>query len=120
MSFDATIVLKNASAANVTMKRLNGDLTKVNYMDQSLALSTPRTMQIAHTIASSPNGADRHMVKYQRTVLDANSKPQVLTMTKTLTVPRVGIVRADIDDLLAMDKEFWTVANTDSMLRNEL
>lgn len=120
MSFDASLVLKNAAAANVTMLRLAADLVKSKYMDSASALSTPRTLEITHTVASSPNGVDRHLVKYQKVALDTNSKPQTLTMTKTLTVPRAGIVRADIDDLLAMDKEFWTTGNTDKMLRNEI
>lgn len=120
MSFDASLVLKNAAAANVTMLRLAADLVKSKYIDGASALSTPRTLEITHTVASSPNGVDRHLVKYQKVALDTNSKPQTLTMTKTLTVPRQGIVRADVDDLLAMDKEFWTVGNTDKMLRNEI
>lgn len=120
MSFDATLSLKNAAAATVTMLRLAADLVKSKYIDAASALSTPRTMEITHTVASSPNGVDRHLVKYQKVVLDTNSRPQTLTMTKTLTVPRLGIVRADIDDLLAMDKEFWSVGNTDKVLRNEI
>lgn len=120
MSFDATITLKNAAAANITMLRMAGDLVKVQYMDSASALSTPRTMEITHTKSTSPNGVDRHLVKFQKVALDAQSRPQTLTMTKTLTVPRTGIVRADIDDLLAMDKEFWTSGNTDKVLRNEI
>lgn len=120
MSFDSTITLKNAAAANVSMLRLANDLVKSKYIDGSSNLSTPRTLEITHTVSTSPNGVDRHLVKYQKVALDSNSKPQTLTMTKTLTVPRQGIVRADVDDLLAMDKEFWTTGNTDKMLRNEI
>lgn len=120
MSFDATITLKNFAAANVSMLRIAADLSKSKYLDGASALSTPRSMEITHTVSTSPNGVDRHLLKFQKTALDTNSRPQTLTMTKTLTVPRQGIVRADIDDLLAMDKEFWTVGNTDKMLRNEI
>lgn len=120
MSFDSTITLKNALAANVSMLRIASDLSKSKYLDGASALSTPRTMEITHTVSTSPNGVDRHLVKFQKTALDTNSRPQTLTMTKTLTVPRVGIVRADVDDLIAMDKEFWTVGNTDKILRNEI
>lgn len=120
MSFDATITLKNAAAANVSMLRIAADLVKSKYFDSASALSTPRSMEITHTISSSPNGVDRHLVKYQKVALDTNSRPMTLTMTKTLTVPRTGIVRSDVDDLIAMDKEFWTVGNTDKILRNEI
>lgn len=120
MSFDVSIALKNAAAATVTMLRITADTLKAFYLDSASAISTPRSLEIAHTKASSPVGVDRHLVKYQKVVLDSNSRPQTLTMTKTLTVPRLGIVRADVDDLLAMDKEFWTVGNTDKILRFEL
>lgn len=120
MSFDAVLTLKNAAAANVTMSRVAGDLTKVHYLDSASALSTPRTLEIAHTKSNSPNGVDRHLVKLQKTVLDSQSRPQTLTMTHTITVPRVGIVRADIDDLVAMNKEFWSTVNVDKLLRNEI
>lgn len=120
MSFDATIVLKDAAAANVSMLRLAADLVKSKYIDSASALATPRTAEITHTVSTSPNGVDRHLLKFQKTALDANSKPQTLTMTQTLTVPRQGIVRADVNDLIAMAKEFWTTGNTDKMLRNEI
>jgi hypothetical protein len=120
MSFDATITLKNAAAANVSMLRLAADLVKSKYIDGSSTPATPRTMEITHTVATSPNGVDRHLLKFQKTALDSNSRPQTLTMTKTLTVPRQGIVRADVDDLIAMEKEFWTSGNIDKMLRNEI
>lgn len=120
MSFDNTITLKNAAAANVSMLRIAADLVKSKYQDGSSLLSTPRTMEITHTVSTSPNGVDRHLVKYQKVALDTNSRPMTLTMTKTLTVPRQGIVRADVDDLLAMDKEFWTTGNVDKILRNEI
>lgn len=120
MSFDATLSLKNAAAATISMLRLAADLIKSKYIDSSSSVSTPRTLEITHTVATSPSGVDRHLVKFQKVALDSNSKPQTLTLTKTLTVPRTGIVRADVDDLLAMDKEFWTTGNTDKVLRNEV
>lgn len=120
MSFDATIVLKNAVAATVSMLRLASDFVKSKYIDAASSLATPRTLEITHTPATSPNGVDRHLVKYQKVALDSSSKPQVLTLTHTLTVPRTGITRADVDDLLAMNKEFWTTGNTDKVLRNEI
>lgn len=120
MSFDSTITLKNAAAANVSMLRLAADLVKSKYIDGSSTPSTPRTMEITHTVSTSPNGVDRHLLKFQKVSLDSNSRPQTLTMTKTLTVPRQGIVRADVDDLIAMEKEFWTSGNIDKMLRNEI
>lgn len=120
MSFDSTITLKNAAAANISMLRLAADLVKSKYIDGASALATPRTMEITHTVSTSPSGVDRHLLKFQKVALDANSKPQTLTMTITLTVPRLGIVRGDVDDLIAMQKEFWTSGNTDKMLRNEI
>lgn len=120
MSFDASIALKNAAATTVTMLRLGGDFLKSKYLDQAAALATPRTMELTHTASQTPNGTDRHLVKFQKVALDSNAKPQILTMTVTLSVPRTGIARVDVDDLLAMNKEFWTTGNTDKMLRLEV
>lgn len=120
MSFDSTVTLKNAAAANVSMLRLAADLVKSKYIDGASALATPRTMEITHTVATSPNGVDRHLLKFQKVALDTLSKPQTLTMNVTLNVPRQGIVRVDVDDLIAMCKEFWTTGNVDKMLRNEI
>lgn len=120
MSFSDSIVLKNAAAANVTMSRLSDDASKSNYLDISSTLSTPRTLSIAHQMSNSPNGVDRHLVKLTKTVLDGQSKPQTGTLNITLNIPRLGIVRADVDDLIAMAKDFLITGNVDKLVRGEL
>lgn len=120
MSFSDSIVLKNAAAANVTMSRISDDATKSNYLDVASTLSAPRTLSLGHQMSTSPNGVDRHLIKLTKTALDGTSKPQTLTTNLTLNVPRLGIVRTDVDDLVAMLKEFLVIANMDKLVRGEL
>lgn len=120
MSFSDSIILKNAAAQNVTMSRISDDASKSNYLDVASTLSTPRTMSLGHQMSTSPSGVDRHLVKLTKTVLDANSKQQTATINLTINMPRVGIVRGDIDDLVAMLKEFLVTANMDKLVRGEL
>lgn len=120
MSFSESIVVKNAAAANVTLQRLNGDSQKVTYIDVSSTLATPRNMFISHQMSSAQDGTDRHLVKLTKVALDANSRQCTATLNLTLNVPKLGIVRGDVDDLIAMVKEFLVTANVDKLIRGEV
>lgn len=120
MSFSDTLTLKNAAAANVTMARLTDDQSKSTYMDITSSLSTPRQLMIAHQMATSPSGTDRHLTKFTKTVLDTNLKPQTAIINISCSVPRLGIARGDLDDLIAMFKEFYLTANVDKLFRGEV
>lgn len=120
MSFNPTIVLKDRAAANVNYVRLKADASQVTYGLQTATLNAPTLLTIGHQMTSSPTGSDRHLVKIARTVLDSSNKPCTAVMNFTLSVPRVGVVRNDLDDIIAGLKEFLATANVDSLLRGEL
>lgn len=120
MSYASTLVLKDRAAANVTFVRLTSDNQTVKYGLQTASLNTPTLFTIGHQMTSSPTGNDRHMVKIAKTVLDSSLKQQTAVLNFTLSVPRNGIVRNDIDDIIAELKEFLVTANVDALLRGEL
>jgi len=118
--FASPLTLKNGSAANVSMIKLTSDNVSSKWASSASTLSTPNTLQIAHTMTTAPDGSDRHLVKLSKTVLDANSRPRTAVLNCTLSVPRVGIVRLDVDDIIAELKEFLGTANVDALLRGEV
>lgn len=120
MSFEATLALKDRSAAVVNFLRVKGDTERVTYISANSTVGLPNQLMIAHQIATSPTGVDRHLVKLSKTVLDSNSKQQTLVLNCTFSVPRLGITRNDIDDVIAELKEFLTTARVDALLRGEL
>lgn len=118
--FASPLALKNAAAAIVNFVKLTSDATKSIFAATSGTLSTPNTLQIGHQMTSSVDGSDRHLVKIAKTVLDAQSRPRTVVMNFTLSVPRVGPSRTDVDDVIAELKEFLVTANVDALLRGEL
>lgn len=120
MSFDATLALKDRAAAVINFLRVKGDTEKVTYLSALSTVGLPNQLMIAHQIATSPSGVDRHLVKLSKTVLDSNSKQQTLVLNCTLSVPRLGVTRNDIDDAIAELKEFLITARVDALLRGEL
>lgn len=120
MSFASTIVLKNAAAANENFLRLAADSGKVTYALSSATLNAPVTLTIGHQMTSAMDGSDRHLIKIARTVLDTDSRPRTLVVNCTISVPRLGISRTDVDNALAELKEFFATANVDALLRGEL
>jgi hypothetical protein len=120
MSFASTIVLKDAAAASENFLRLAADSQKVTYCLQTATLSEPVVLTVGHQMTSAQDGSDRHLVKITRTVLDSDSRPRTLVLNCTISVPRLGISRTDIDDSVAELKEFFSTANVDALLRGEL
>lgn len=120
MSFPSPIVLKDAAAANENFIRLFGDSSKVNYALGSATLSEPVALVIGNQRTSAQDGSDRYMVKISRTVLDSDSRPRTLVINCTISVPRVGIARTDVNNSIAELKEFFSTANVDALLRGEL
>lgn len=120
MAYASTIVLKNAAAANVTYVRLTSDTSKVSYADQAGSLAQPALLVIGHQMSSSPSGVDRHLVKLTKTMLDANNSPKTFVLNCSLSVPRTGVTRTEVNDAIAGLKEFLVTANVDALLRGEL
>lgn len=120
MSFASTIVLKDAAAANENFLRLNADSSKVTYALSSSTLNAPVLLTIGHQMSSSIDGSDRHMIKLTRTVLDSDNRARTLVLNCTLSVPRLGVARTDVNNALAELKEFLSTANVDALLRGEL
>ena len=71
-------------------------------------------------MATAPDGSDRHLVKFTKLVMDSNLRPRTAVLNVTLAVPRVGITRTNVDDLIAEAKEFLVTANVDRIMRGEL
>lgn len=120
MSFASTLVLKNAAAANENFLRLAADSSKVTYGLATASLNAPVILTIGHQMTSAQDGSDRHLVKIARTVLDSDNRPRTLVINCTISVPRLGIARTDVDNSLAELKEFLATANVDALLRGEI
>lgn len=120
MSFDATIVLTNASGESVEFVRLNSDSTSTTYAMASATLQEPVLLTLAHTMTKSREGSDRHLAKISCTALDTEGRAFTAVRNETLSVPRLGVTSVHVDDITAMLKSFWTVSNTTKMLRGEL
>lgn len=120
MSFASTIVLKDAAAANENFLRLFADSSKVTYGLSTATLNAPVNLIIGHQMTSAMEGSDRHMVKITRTVLDASGRPFTMVLNLTLSIPRAGIARGDINNAIAELKEFLGTANVDALLRGEI
>lgn len=120
MAYPSPIVLKNAAAANEDFIRISNDTNKVSYSLSTATLSEPALLVINHQMATSLQGTDRHLVKITKTKLDTASVAKTATLNFTLAVPRSGITRAHIDDMIAELKEFLNTARVDSLMRGEL
>lgn len=120
MSFAPTIVLKDAAAANENFLRIASSSDKVNYALSTATLSAPVTLVIGHQMTSSQDGSDRHMVKIARTVLDTSNVARTMVINCTISVPRLGVSRTDVNNSIAELKEFLGTANVDALLRGEL
>lgn len=120
MSYASTIVLKDAAAASENFLRIAATSDKVTYALSSATLNQPVVLTIGHQMTSASDGSDRHMVKLTRTVLDSDNRPRTLVVNCTVSVPRVGIARTDVNNALAELKEFLGTANVDALLRGEL
>lgn len=118
--YASPLVLKDGAAANVSFVKLNSDAQSSKWTNVASTLSAPSTMQISHTMTTAPDGSDRHLVKFAKTILDSNSRPRTAVLNCTLSVPRVGITRADVNDIIAELKEFLGTANVDALLRGEV
>lgn len=120
MSFASTIVLKNAAAVAEDFLRLHSDSSKVTYALGGSTLNAPVTLIIGHQMTSALEGSDRHMIKITRTVLDTSNRPFTLVLNTTISVPRAGVSRTDVNNAIAELKEFFSTANVDALLRGEL
>ena len=118
--YASPMTLKDGSAANVTMVKLSSDAQSSRWINSATTLSAPSSLQISHTMSTAPDGSDRHLVKLAKTVLDSNLRPRTVVLNCTLSVPRVGVTRADVNDVTAELKEFLVTANVDALLRGEV
>lgn len=104
--FASSLTLKNAAAAVVTYIRVVADLTKAVYAHATSTLSLPIQLTIAHQVAKSPTGTDRHLLKHARTVSTLEGKLVTSVFNVTAAIPREGITRAHINDDIAALREF--------------
>lgn len=121
MAFPDSIVLKDRLNANVTFQRTSASETKALYIDANSSLATPTTLMIAKTPAKNADGTDRYVTKVTKTVLDGVSgKSRPVSHSSADSIPRLGVARTDVDDVVAMVNSFNTVANYDRKVRGEI
>lgn len=120
MAFPDSIVLKDRLNANVTFQRVSASETKAMYIDAASSLAAPTILMIAKTPAKNADGTDRYVTKVTKTVLDANGKSRPVSHSSADSVPRMGVARTDVDDVVAMVNSFNTVANYDRKVRGEI
>jgi hypothetical protein len=121
MSFESTLVLKNAAAVDQNFIRINpSDPTKSTFMQENSTLSLPESFVIGHQMAKSPRGVDRHLVKASISVEDTAEAIVMGSVATTITVPRTGITRAHVNDMLARQIDFLSdPAIVDKIMRGE-
>lgn len=120
MAFPDSIVLKDRLNANVTFQRVSASETKAMYIDSASSLAAPTTLMVAKTPAKNADGTDRYVTKVTKTVLDVNGKSRPVSHSSADSVPRMGVARTDVDDVVAMVNSFNTVANYDRKVRGEI
>jgi hypothetical protein len=120
MAFPATLVLKNAANADKNFIRVSADKQRVTYALDGASLSEPVTLQVAHTMSPALDGSNRHLLKLSFTELDANNRQRTAVVNMTIAMPKVGVARANLDDVIAYVKNFFVTSNVTAVLRGEL
>lgn len=123
MAFASDIVINNFAAVAKTFKLNLLDGTTAERLESTSTLSAPLKFVIRHSFTPKKGTADaydRHTITFSKTVLDGLLVPHVGTVSVNVTMPRVTIARADMDDLIAFASNWITLAaNKDGLLTNQ-
>lgn len=76
----------------VTSPEKNGSILR----DVSSTLSEPRTLRVAHTIASKPGGQDSHLVQLNVVKNNVDDLPETGSVHVVLKGPRDTVTEADL------------------------
>jgi len=128
--YSETLTLDDQSGDDVTYKRIRSDATGSTFIDTATNLSAPGLMTIRHsTNGRGSDATDRHLIQFQRNVLNSGGVTRTLTVNCTVAVPRDTIVTAQmVKDQIANLVDFLadgaiasiaTMANVDALLRGE-
>lgn len=105
------IVKKSDGTTDVTYKlRSSGAVTE--YVDATSSPAAPRLARISHSMKPvGSRGSDRHTTLFQSVVLDADGIPQIVSDTRTVTVPRsAAVTDAIVKDVIAAQNGYWALA----------
>jgi hypothetical protein len=120
--FSSSLSINDASAVSKSFVEVTStNTTEKKRLDSTTDAISPRTMVIRHqTTGKGASIADRHNVVFSKTLTDAEGNLLTASVSMAVTVPRdVVFTQSVIDDLIAFQKNFFTTANTTSLLRGE-
>lgn len=130
MAFTSDITLDDASGDDVVYRLVSQDTQGTRRIDVATTLAAPAYLAMKHSTAGkSGDMVDRHLVQFNRTLVDTNGVPRTLTVNLTLAVPRSSIITSQIVKDQVMNlldlmsdgalTSLATSANIDSILRGE-
>lgn len=105
------IVKKSDGTTNVTYSlRSSGAVTE--YIDTTSSPAAPRLARISHSMKPiGSRGSDRHTTLFQSVVLDDAGMPQIVSDTRTITVPRsAAVTDVIVKDCIAASTGYWALA----------
>jgi hypothetical protein len=105
------IVKKSDGTTDVTYKlRSSGNTT--DYVDTSSSPAALRQAWISHSMKPiGSRGSDRHTVLFQSVVLDADGNPQIVSDSRTITVPRsAAVTDVIVKDVIAAQNGYWALS----------
>lgn len=105
------IVKKSDGTTNVTYQLRSSGAT-TDYVDATSSPSAPRLARISHSMKPiGSRGSDRHTTLFQSVVLDADGTPQIISDSRTVTVPRSAAVNDTlVKDVIAAQTGYWALA----------
>lgn len=118
MSFSDDVVIADSVPTNITYSLIS--LKDSESLRRSGSLALPKTLRIAHTLAKSPSGIDRHLAQLMRSEEDAlTGEVHTGGVHVVITAPRKGVTDAQIQDMVVQLKNFLSSANVTKLLNGE-
>lgn len=121
MSFDSSLILKNALGVDITFVRLDDSSNSSTYSRLDAEVGLPQNLTISKTLAPiGQTGNDKFLVKYTRAKVNPTTgKVTQMTENFTLSIPR-DFLNEDMNDGAAFMKSFVTEANLAKLRRGEV
>jgi hypothetical protein len=130
MAFSSDLVLDDASGDDITYRLTGTTANGSKRIDIATTLAAPAFLNINHAVSGKgADAVDRHLVQFQRTIVDSAGTPRTLTVNFTVAAPRSSaitstVIKDQINNLLDLmsDGALTTLAtsnNIDSLLRGE-
>jgi len=116
-----TNTLAGDASSSTTYARRYVNETKGLYSDASAPLGSPKTLSVSHSQVNrgAAGVADRHLVRLDRTEVNASGVAATASVYVVLEVPRSIVTEAQTLDMVTQLKNFLSSANLDKILNNE-